>query len=290
MQKIIQFKKERELGDVLGDTFKFVRENYKLLFKALVKFAGPVFLIQLFATGYYTFTASDLEKIFSGAGQINPGFGFNMVLAMLFMFITSIAYQAFMYGTIQHSIKSYVKNNGEINLDEVGHGMNQDWGSFLGLGFVIFAMVFAGIMFCFIPGIYLMVPLSLAYSIKTFDRLSFSETISHCFRLVKDNWWITFFTLLVMGIIVYLMSMIFQIPALIYTMTKTFTAVQEGSYSDPSFMFDWVYLALSVVANAAQSIIFGILAISVAFIYFSLNEQKNHTGAYEAIDNLGKDQ
>lgn len=290
MQKIIQFKKERELGDILGDTFKFVRENYKMLFKALVKYAGPVFLLQIFATAYYTFTASDLENIFLGGNQINSGFGFDVVLALLFMLITSVAYQAFMYGTIQHTIKSYVKNDGKINIDEVGHGMNQDWGNFLGLGFVIFAMIFAGMMFCLIPGIYLMVPLSLAYSIRTFDRLSFSETISHCFRLVKDNWWITFFTLLVMGIIVYLMSMIFQIPAFIYTMTKTFTAVQEGSYSDPSFMFDWVYLALSVVANAAQSILFGILAISVAFIYFNLNEQKNHTGAYEAIDNLGKDQ
>jgi hypothetical protein len=290
MYNFIQFKKERELGDILSDTFKFIRENYKPLFKALVKYAGPVFLLQLFALGYYSYvTLGSTSNIFL-ENTIDQNFGFNILLSLLFMILTAVAYQAFMYGTIQHCIRSYIENKGEINVDEVGDGMGQDWSSFLGLGFAVSIMTFIGLIFCFLPGIYLAVPLSLVYSIKTFKQLGFSETISYTFTLIKDNWWITFLTLFVMLIIVYLMSMIFQMPALIYSLTKTFTAVDQGSFADPSFMFDWVYLVLSIIGSAASNLLYGILAITIGLIYFNLNEQKNHTGAYESIENLGKDQ
>lgn len=289
MQKFIPFKKERDLGDILTVTFNFVRDNYKVLFKALVKYAGPAFLLQLFALGYYTYVSGGLgSDIFTQLSSSN-NFGFSFVLSMLFMFIASILYQAFMYGTIQHSIKSYIKNNGVINIDEVGQGMSEDWLSFLGLGFAISFMIFVGAIFCFFPAIYLAVPLSLVYSIKTFDRLSFSETISHSFKLVKDNWWVTFLTLVVMTIVVYIINMVFQIPTIIYTLVKTLSSVSEGSLTDPSFTFDWVYLSLNILGNAISNIVYSILAVTVCFIYFNLNEKQNHTGAYEAIDNLGKD-
>ena len=31
----INFKRQRELGEVISDTFKFLRENYRLLFKMI---------------------------------------------------------------------------------------------------------------------------------------------------------------------------------------------------------------------------------------------------------------
>ena len=290
MQKFIQFKKERDLGDTLTDTFNFVRENYKILFKALVKYAGPAFLLQLFALGYYTYsTTTGLgSDIFTQLAS-SKSLGFKFILSIMFMFIASIAYQAFMYGTIQHAIKSYIKNDGVINIDDVGNGMSEDWRSFLGLGFAISMMIFVGTIFCFLPGIYLAVPLALVYSIRAFDKLSFSDTISHAFKLVKDNWWITFLTFVVMTVVVYLINMIFQIPALIYTLTKTLTAVNEGSLSDPTFGFDWIYLTLNIVGSAISNVVYGILAVTVCIVYFNLNEKQNHTGAYESIDNLGKD-
>ena len=285
MQKYIQFKKERELGEILSDTFKFIRENYKPLLKALLKYTGPVFLLQLFALGYYSYASIGTSLFLTTAN-----FGFNIISSFLFLMLASTAYQAFMNGTIQQCINSYVKNKGNINIDEVGEGMSHNWGSYLGLGFAISVMIFAGTIFCVLPGIYLAIPLCLVYSIKTFDQLNFSETISYTFNLIKDNWWITFFTLFLMAIIVYLIGAIFQIPALIYTLTKTLTMVQEGSYSDPSSMFDWVYLTLTIVGSAFSYIVYAMISVCVGFIYFNLNEQKNHTGAYESIENLGKDQ
>ena len=290
MQKYIQFKRERDLGEILSDTFKFIRENYKPLLKALLKYTGPVFLLQLFALGYYSYVSVGQGNNLFTSGIVGQGWGFNMVTGFFFLSLASMAYQAFMNGTIMQSIKSYIKNNGEINVDEVGEGMSQNWSSYLGLGIAVGIMIFAGTIFCVLPGIYLAVPLCLVYAIRTFDRLGFSETISYSFNLIKENWWISFFTLLLMGIIVYVIALIFQLPAIIYTLTKTITYVNEGTFSDPSSMFDWVYLTLNIVGSALSYIIYGMLSVCIGFIYFNLNEQKNHTGAYESIENLGKDE
>lgn len=317
MQKYIQFKKERDLGEILSDTFKFIRENYKMLFKALAKYVGPIFLLQIFAVGFYVYSITDLTFGLSTVSMESFNFDFSMFLGIFFLFLTTIAFQSFLYGTIQNFIKSYINNKGNVILSEIGSELEKSWARYLGLGFLcaisiiiitfisalIFTiflgatglassviMVLIVMVLIFIPTIYLLTILSTAFPIISFEKKGILETISSCFKIIKDNWWITFFTLLIIVIVVYLMSMIFQVPILIYTMIKTFTNASELSYLDPSSMFDWVYFTLNVVSSIFQNIIYGIIPICIGFIYFNLNEQKNHTGAYESIENLGKDQ
>lgn len=289
--KFIQFKKEREMGETLTDTFRFIRYNFKSLFEAIVRFAGIPFLVLIFAIGYYAYTTLNsginaLSLINNGASSTSSLLG-NFMLGLIFMMVALTLYYAMLFGTINHFIKSYQTHQGKADIDEVGHGVSEDWSTFLGLGFATSIITFMASMFCLIPGIYIAVPLSLVYSIKVFDRLSFSEAISYSFSLVKDNWWVTFFTLFVMFILFYLISLIFQIPAGIYSFIKIMTSSQEGTLSDPSAFMDWIYLALTVVASVAQYLLYSIVVIATVFVYFNLNEKKNHTGAYEKIDNLG---
>ena len=73
MQKYIQFKRERDLGEILSDTFKFIRENYKPLLKALLKYTGPVFLLQLFALGYYSYVSVGQGNNLFTSGIVGQG-------------------------------------------------------------------------------------------------------------------------------------------------------------------------------------------------------------------------
>ena len=72
-----------------------------------------------------------------------------------------------------------------------------------------------------------------------------------------------------------------------YTFVKAFTISSEISQGDPSSMFDWVYVTLSVISNVFQYLLYIFYAIMTAFLYFNLNERKNYTGTIETIDNLG---
>ena len=49
MNDFFNFQRQRELGEILTDTFKYVRLEYRSLFKALLRNAGIPFLIILLA-------------------------------------------------------------------------------------------------------------------------------------------------------------------------------------------------------------------------------------------------
>ena len=283
----IEFKKRRELGDILTDTFGFLRHNGKSLFGMLIKTSGIPFVILLLASGYYTHASADvLDPVnLSSGGLLGTG---NMFIALFVMLITLLVFYGLLFGTVLHFIKSYIEGKGAVDQDAVSQGVKKDFGSMIGLGLLSGIIIFFGFMLCVIPGIYLYVPMSMVFSLLVFRNISVSDSINESFQLVKDEWWITFATLFVLGIIIWLISMVFSIPAVVYSLTKTFTAATESTMSDPSSMFDWVFIILNTISSAAQYILYIITAVATAFIYFNLNERKHSTGAFEQIESLGK--
>lgn len=277
----IRFKKQRELGDILTVTFKFIRENYRQLFRNIIKLVTPFFLILVAALSYYTFTVvgGPLEAITTGVA--NFLISFSILAAALLLFYAAL------YGTILHYIKSYVENKGVVNDDQVKQGVQQDYLKLVLLSLISAILLIAGLMLFVIPGIYLMVPLSMAVAILVFKECSASEALSYSFDLIKNHWWMTFLTLLVVWLLVYIIGLVFQVPLIIYMVIKTFTMVQEGSTADPSAFTDWPFLVLNVLSSLIQYLLSTITIISLAFIYFNLDEHKNLTGTFETIDNLG---
>ncbi|MEW7278384.1 hypothetical protein ABW636_07295 [Aquimarina sp. 2201CG1-2-11] len=283
----IEFKKKRELGEILSDTFAFLRQNGKSLLSVLLKTSGIPFVLLLLATAYYTYSTGNMFDPVS----IQSGNTFNsggIIISALAMLITLLIFYGLLFGTVLHYIKVYIDNKGIINNETIIQGVKKDFGNIIGLGILSGMIIIFGILFCIIPGIYLYVPMSLVFSILVFRNMSISDTINESFALIKNEWWITFATFFVIGIIIWLISSVFAIPAYIYMFTKTFTAATENTMSDPSAMFDWVFIALNTIAKAAQYILYIISAISTAFVYYNLNEKKHATGAFEQIDSLGK--
>ncbi|WP_025664675.1 hypothetical protein [Aquimarina megaterium] len=283
----IEFKKKRELGDILTDTFAFIRQNGKSLLSVLLKTSGIPFILLLLASAYYTHSSANIFDPVSirNGGMYNSG---TLIIALFAMLATLLVFYALLFGTVLHYIKNYIDNKGNVDLEVILHGVKKDFGNIIGLGILSGLITFFGFMLCAIPGIYLYVPMSLVFSILVFRGTSISDAINDSFLLVKNEWWITFATLFIIAILIGVIGFVFSIPALIYTFTKTFTAASEGSLADPSTMFDWVFIALNTLSSAAQYILYIITAISTAFIYYNLNERKHATGALEQIDSLGK--
>lgn len=285
-QDYINFKRERDLGEIISDTFKFLRENYRFLFKMIFKVAGPVFLVLVLALSYYSYIGG--ENL--GNPFMIDDLGENQDLFFLSFFIlmgTLMAFYIFLYGVVLHFIRSYIENKGQVIEEEVYAGMRNDFGGLLGLLLLVAIMTFFGLLMCVLPGIYLWAPLSLAPALLVFGRHSISDAITGSFSLIRDHWWVTFFALLVMLLLVYVITLIFQMPLYIYYFFKAMTMVQEGSMGDPSDLFDWVYVVFNVIASLAQYLLSTILIIATAFIYYNLDEKKNLTGSYETIANLG---
>ncbi len=282
----IQFKKQRDIGDIITDTFKFIREEWKPLGTLILRIAGPALLILVIAASMYTQTALGGFGTF---GMNNTGievFTPTLLISLLVMFISAIAYFGLLYGTVLYYIKSYIANTGNINADEVKKQVFDNFWSLIGLGFLVGMISIVGFILCIIPGIYVGVVFGTAYAIYVFQKRDVTDTISYSFKFIKNEWWITFATYIVIYILFYVVNLIFQIPLIIYTFINTFTAINDTSLN-PADMFDWVYTALNAISLIAQYILQTILVISTAFVYFNLNEKKNFTGTIESIDNIG---
>lgn len=286
MNEKIQFKKQRELGSILTDIFKFIRLNWKMLFGLILKIAGPALLVMLAAYVFY------MQSIVGGFGLIQTLgtfdiFSLNVVLGIMVLLIAAIVYYALLNGVVLHFIKSYIKNNGEVIKEEVTAGVKNDFWNLLGTGILIGISVAIGAMFCFVPGIYLGVVFSTAYAVLVFERKQVWDTLSYCFELIRSEWWMTFATFFVMFLLYYFIMVIFQLPQYIYFFIKTFTMAQEVS-ADPTSMFDWVYITLTTIGMVFQYLLYSIIVICSAFVYFNLNEKKNFTGTMETIESIGK--
>ncbi|KAA1244274.1 hypothetical protein [Aquimarina sp. RZ0] len=285
----IEFKKKRELGDILKDVFAFLRTNIKPLFSILFRTTGFSFAILIIAVGYYTHQSSNILDLFNIGGNTQIFTSANFIVSLFFMFASTVLFYGLVFGTILHYIRVYIQGNGIIDQSMIIEGVKKNFGKIIGLSILSTLITSFGFLLCFIPGIYFYVPMSLVFSILVFRNIGVFDSISESFELIKNEWWITFATLLVILILAYIISMVFSIPAIIYMFFKTFTAATEGTLSDPSTMLDWISVTLSTLASVLQYIIIYLLtAISSAFIYYNINERKNHTGTLEQIDALGK--
>lgn len=286
MNQKITFQKQRELGDIISDTFRFIRENFRLLFKMIFRICGPVFVILLLALTYYSYLGMDSFE--------NPIFGnytgenMDMYFISLFiLFSALVGFYVLLYSTVLNYIRSYLQNEGTVNEIEVYEGVKNNFGGMLGTLLLTGSMIFVGLLLCFLPGIYLWVPLSIAPAILVFQNRSVIDSISESFQLVKDNWWITFFSLFVIVLLTYLVGLIFQVPMIFYMLFKTVVHASEIRSGDPSSLVDWVTITLNVISSLAQYLSSVIVIIASALIYHNLDEKKNATGSYRIISRLG---
>ena len=290
----IEFKKERDLGAIINDTFAFIRENWKSYFSAVIKIAGPFILVgsilMVVFLGYYMGAvgniagmgnSSDPGAVFGTMGSMFGWLGLLMLVFMMVYIIVSL--------TSLYYVKSYISNSGDVNIGEVRSNTFKNIWKFLGLGILIVLMVGFGAILCYLPGIYLWVVLSLATSILVFEGKSVGDSISHSFTLIKGQWWNTFGVLLVVTILVGILGYAFSVPAMIYQLVQSGTVM--GS-DDPTEIFgvlqDPIYIGLNVIAYIGKFVLSSITLIASVFIYYDLNEQKNLTGTIEKIDSLGQ--
>ncbi|MFD2824323.1 hypothetical protein ACFS5M_11635 [Lacinutrix iliipiscaria] len=287
MKKLIEFKKQRELGEVLTDTFGFIRQEFKPFFKTVLQICGPYLLLFLIALAFYIYSSGDVFNFQLGneLRQDNLPLMFGSLFA--FMIFGVIAYTV-ADSTVLHYIKLYVQNEGSINIDEVKQNVKDTFWGFLGLSILKLITLFVAVLICCLPVFYVMVPMYVVFCIYVFENKDATTAYSYSFSLIKSEFWITFATIIVIGIIAMIASYALDIPASIYSILKM--GVFSGEI-DPANMKDFidpVYILLNVLSYLFKFLLNLILTVSAALIYFNLNERQNFTGTFERIQSLGK--
>ncbi len=287
-KQYIEFKKKRELGEILNDTFAFLRSQFKPLMTTFFKIVGPYLLVMLLAVGFYLYSFGSLmgDGITDNLGAFET---VSALLAILVLLVSAIASYTLSQSTILYYIKSYTNGKGSHDFAEIKKEVYASFFPFIGLGFMTTLAVIAGLFMCCVPGVYLYVPLVLSFSILVFDHKSASDAFGYSFTLIKGYWWITFATIFVIMLVVGIAGYAFNIPALIYGWLRMgiFSGEVDVAQLDDYGFIDPIYILLNLLGTLGQFLMNVVTIIAVALIYFNLNERKNFTGTYEKIENLG---
>ena len=287
----IEFRKQRDFSSILSDTFGFIRNEFKPFIRTLFNIAGPAIIVFMLSLAAYNYVAGDLFNLSSlNRPSFNSANVFVTIIVVIIYFISAIAAYILTASTTLFYIKSYVDHKGSIDPSEIKSNVLKSFWSFFGLSFLKGITLVIAMALCFLPVLYAMIPMAIVFSVYVFEpKRSTSDAFSQSFKLANADFWTAFGVFIVLGIIYYLLSLIFAIPSVIYALVST--GIFSGEI-DPSnlnsFSADPVVIILNVINTFFQFLLNIILMVAGAVIYFHLHEKVNFTGTYNRISEIGK--
>ena len=281
----IEFKKERDLGTMITDSFKFLRLEWKSFFTAIIKISlVPILLALTFSDVFSSILTFDITGSFD-ISTVNYGMFFIVSMTSLIFYL--IAY-VMVSASAMYYLQSYVENQGKVNYDYVKQMTFSKFWSFTALYIVTGIIVFVGILFCFLPGIYFGIVLSLSSCLLVFNKKSAMDAIGDAFTFIKGHWWDSFGILIVVSLIVSVLNYITQVPAMIYQLIQIGTSAFDSDPTEMMNLFkDPIYLVLLTFSYFIKFLFYTITLLVTIFIFFDINEQKNNSGAIDKIDAIG---
>lgn len=288
MKQFIEFKKRRELGEILSDSFGFIRHEFKPFFKLILQVCGPYLILFLLSLSFYLYASGGIFDFQVGQTDIPENLGLLFLSLGLFI-ITGIVTYVYANSTAIHYIKSYINNQGKVNENEVKQHVKQTFWGFTGLSVLKWGTLIVSIMLCLLPVLYFMVPMFVVFCIYIFEEKDVTDAYSYSYTLIKEDFWPTWASIIVLGLIISVAGYAFGLPAGIYSMIKMgiFSGEIDPATMQESFI-DPIYIILNIISYLFKFILNLILTVGAVLIYFNLNEKKNFTGTLERIDAIGK--
>lgn len=286
MSPKIELLKPRDFGEIINDTFIFIRQNFKPLMKYFFIFCGFFLLAGVATSLVQQFKivnilsnsgANDYNSYSSSYGPFRF-WGWEYFLQIFFLWLenTAVIVTVLCYMTLYRQ-----KGNTTPETEEM-------WGYFkffflriLGSSFLLTILLVVGFVLCFIPGIWLSPIFALVAPIMVMENASFGYAFNQSFKLIKDNWWVTFGALIIIIIVLYVAAVIVVMPAAIVNGIGIYSSLTKGK--SVSMLATIITTVLSQVAH-----VFYILpVITTGLCYFNLNESKEGTGLIERINQFG---
>ncbi|RAJ20682.1 hypothetical protein [Pedobacter cryoconitis] len=280
MSEKVEFKKLREFGDIINDTIRFFKENFKPLLKVFVYFCGVFIVAGMIAA---IFQQIGMQRAIRNTNVFTTYGRFAGLLSLSYFFVVLIGIIS--YTALNVSILSFIALY--IEKGNVAPTVEEVWGYFkyyffrvFGSSFLIGLLLIAGFCLCLIPGFYLFPAISLMLPIIIFENASLGYAFSQSFRLLREHWWVTAATILILWVITYATSSFASLPAIILTMVSALT-------NGPKGLSNSVIIFSTVIQYLCQ--VFMIIPIiGLSLCYFNLSERQNSTGLMDRIQKMGE--
>lgn len=284
-QQIVLLRK-RDFSQKLNATIEFIRQNFRNLFKSLLYIAGPITLVVgiavVFIQRSFWLMAEDTGFEFSSTRSIETIQQTGLVVLVSFLAVMMVI-------TV---VNSYIKVYGrkgpsDIEVNEVWQETKKHYFSVLLASIIVAFVTVVATFFFIIPGIYVGVALSLIFIIIIFEDKNPFDAFGRCFKLISGKWWSTFGLIIIVGILQYVIGLVFSTPLLIFQFLNVFNSLETLDMNNLNTGNQIIYITLSTISTVASYFLSALLYIALAFQYFNLVERKEATGLMSEIQNMG---
>lgn len=282
MKQPIELRRLRDFGETINDSFTFLKENFKPLFRALIIISGFFILASIISMVFaYLKTATiTTNSLNFGTSSYNSSYQPTSIIVttLISAFVVILTHAFISLITICYISVYLQKNNTAPLLEEV-------WGYFkyyffrvIGTAVLLYIILVVATIFCLVPGIYMWPILSLIIPIIVIENCSFGYAWNKSFRLIKNNWWLVFGVIFIMLLIVGLGGAVASVPISIFMKGKMFLSLK--SYTLPFIIIFSVLRSVLLLAYVLPS-------IALCLCYFNLEEEKDGTGLLNRIEKFG---
>jgi hypothetical protein len=278
----VELRKIRDFSQNIGDTFLFIKQNFKPLMISFLTIAGVFLLAGAIVSGINqgNMGGNLWEEVMAGRSGRSRISLFEILNGTYFLAIllTWLGVTA-MHVVIISYMKLYEeKQNQSSTTAEVWEVFKKYFLQVLIYTIPIYLLIAAGFVFCLLPGIYLAVVLLPFSTIIIIEDASFGTAFSRCFEIIKENFWVS------LGI--------YFIVYLIYGISSSIISLAIGAvFGGVSyFTTENVSTTYGVIMGVAQALTFVfavVFYVSAVLHYFTLTEKYEGTGILKRLNNLG---
>ena len=281
--KKIEFRKVREFGENISDTFTFIKQEFKPLLKSYLLIAGVLILITTLLLGVFmgSLYGGLFESVINDSGaETVPQFSGLSLGSILGVLILAPLTMAAINTVVTCYIKLYMeKGRNSPTFEEVWQATTKHIWRVLLFSFLYGFVVFIGALFCFIPGIYLAIVLfPYAQIIIIEEEKSIDRVWSRCFDLIRENFWTTLLLYILISLLTSFMSGTIGfvvgggVTLLSYFTTKDISS-STGILYGTVYFFSYLFYV--------------IIMVSLVMHYFNLSEKQDSSGILQRIQNMG---
>lgn len=268
----------RDFSALLTDTFQFFKQEFVPFMKSFAVIVLPFLLVLLllFRNTFLTFMSFDPTSAMDDPFFLLGKMAIFMLLILFlnfWIYLFSLSYMRVYQNHYENNITE------RISINDVFQQMLKRAGQFFLWNLLYGILVGVGTMLCFFPGIYIAVALILGCGYVVLKEETATDGITHAWSLIKGKWWMTFGFMLVLGIIIGVVSTLFQIPYMLISIGATIA----GSIPGPS-----VIVLTMVIAMLGQYTLTTISFLGVGIMFYSYSEEEEHPSLLNKISEIGE--
>jgi hypothetical protein len=283
----VVFRQVRDFGQIINDTFNFLKQNWRPLGRAIAIICLPAAVIAGFLMGK---TLGDMQlwlQDISGGGAV--GDPFNSVMANMGLIILGYGLFAIAYFVLVAIVHEYLRayHLGEhhgITPGELWDRAKGQIGTYFGVTFLSGLLIIIGFMMCFLPGFYPLTVLALVQVCHAMERTSVGGSLTRSNNLVMHQFWPTLGLVIVIYLINWVLNTAITLPFSIAG--AMFELNKAGVIGDGEGLPFWygIFMALQTSVQLMVSmLLYPVVATAMCLKYFTLVEEHEGAGLQERI-------